>query len=96
MSRTKYNDEWSYEIFDDGYELFSINGTHMIQRDPYGKLFIPDGSYEENALAQLEEMTRPAPPEPPSENEILRADIDYIALMEDLELPSYIDDQEGE
>lgn len=83
--------EITYEIFEDGYDI-SIDGeVKYRQRDPYSKLFKPDGTYEENAelhVQMIEEELNPSIPEPTPE-EILRGDVDYIALMEDLDLPSY-------
>lgn len=93
MSRTKYDDTYSYEIFDDGYDIYKNDNVILTQRDPYGKVFIPDGTYEENAIKQLYELTHPAPI-PPSQEEKNRADIDYMALMLDIDLPS--EEEEGE
>lgn len=64
MSRIQYNDKLSYEIFKTGYDIFnryqSEEDPWITQRDPYGKIFVPDGTYEENALAQLKQITEPA------------------------------------
>ena len=92
--RKKYDDTYSYEILEDGYQIYSINhmegdSPYVVQRDPYGKVFLPDGTYEENCLKQLKQMTAPPAPPQPSQEELMRGDIDYIALMEDLDLPSY-------
>lgn len=88
--KTAFDDRISYEIFEDGYDIYDGNQSWITQREPYAKLFIPDGTYEENAIAHCEDLTRPIPPQPyiPTEEEKLRADVDYIALMSDYVLPS--------
>lgn len=63
--RIKYDDNWEYEIFDNGYDLYRNDGCHITQRDQYSKIYKPDGTYEENALLQLESLT--AVPEEPEE-----------------------------
>jgi len=83
---------YTYEIFDDGYDISKDGVVILTQRDPYGKVFDPDGTYEENAILHIEELTQPAPEPQPTEYEILRGDIDFLALMEDVTLPS----KEGE
>ena len=93
MSRVKYDDTFSYEIFDDGYDIYENDNVTMTQRDPFGKVFIPDGTYEENALFQIDQIVHPAPV-PPTPEEKNRADIDYMALMLDIDLPS--EEEEGE
>lgn len=76
---------WEYQIFPDGYELWGNNGCYITQHAPHDKVFIPNGSYEDNAKAQIDILTQP--PLPISED-VLRADIDYLALMTDVDLPS--------
>lgn len=87
---TQFNDRISYEVFGDGYDIYDYGHSWITQREPYAKLFVPDGTYEENAIAHCEDLTKPAPPQPyiPTEEEKLRADVDYIALMSDITLPS--------
>lgn len=86
MAKIVYNDEYSYEIFDDGYDIYYNDKRFITQRDPLSKLFVPNGTYEENALAHLEEITHPAPPEPTPIDKV-QANLDYLALMMDVELP---------
>lgn len=46
-----------YEIVDDGYIIY-LNGNKWItQTGKYSKLYIADGTYEENCLAHIEELT---------------------------------------
>lgn len=94
MSRTQYKDtDYEYEILENGYDIYFKGGKIIEQHDPYGKVFKADGTYEENAIIQLDDLSTPVSPTP-SQEEINRADIDYIALMEDLDLPSYNTDEE--
>lgn len=55
--RIKFDDNWEYEIFDNGYDVYSKDGCYITQRDQYSKVYKPDGTYEENALLQLKELT---------------------------------------
>ena len=75
----------SYSVEENGYTIY-LDGTKWVtQPDPYGKHYFPDGTYEENALAQIEEIcNRPEPK--PTVTEQLRADVDYIAAMTGIEL----------
>lgn len=93
MAKIHYNDEWEYEIHDNGYEIWGTNGTYITQFDPYGKIYLRDGTYEENALMQLADLSAPFVPGP-EDPQITRSDLDYLALMMDVDLPSY--DKEGE
>ena len=49
----------SYEIFEDGYEIYLDGVLWIKQRGQYGKPIDKELSYEENCLAQIEELTRP-------------------------------------
>lgn len=69
-----------YSIENNGYTIYLDEKPWITQPDPYGKLYVPDGSYEDNALAQIEEIVNPPEPEPTAEDR-LRADVDYIAAM---------------
>ena len=74
-----------YSVEDNGYTIYLDGVVWISQPDPYGKILVPDGSYEDNALAQIEEIVNPPTPVP-TETEQLRADIDYIASMVGVEL----------
>ena len=55
----------AYEIFEDGYEIY-IDGTLWIkQRGEYSKPIDKELSYEENCLAQIEEITTVVEPSNP-------------------------------
>ena len=55
----------SYEIFEDGYEIY-LDGTLWIkQRGEYSKPIDKELSYEENCLAQIEEITTVVEPSNP-------------------------------
>ena len=50
----KFSNQLSYEITEDGYDIY-LNGTKWIcQHEPY--IPFPDFSYEENAIKQCEEL----------------------------------------
>lgn len=92
MARTKYNDKYEYEIFEDGYEIY-YDSSIISQRGEYSHPYDLDKSYEENCLMQLEDLSRPF--NPTANPEIIRSDVDFLALMMDVELPSE-DSKEGE
>ena len=46
-----------YEIFEDGYEIYLDGILWVIQRGEYSKPINKELSYEENCLAQIEEIT---------------------------------------
>ena len=88
MERIRYDDDYEYEIFDDGYDIYFQDKLYMTQRIPYDKVFLPNGTYEENVIKQLEDLTAPVP-EPPTPLDIQnQADLEYMALMLDVDLPS--------
>ena len=68
----------SYSIESDGYTIYLDGMPWVEQHDPYGRVLIPDGTYEENALAQIAEICNPAEPAPTAEEQ-LRADVDFLA-----------------
>lgn len=75
----------SYSVESNGYTIY-LDGTPWVtQHYPYGKMFVPDGTYEDNALAQITEICNPAESAPTAEEQ-LRADVDYIAAMTGIEL----------
>lgn len=63
---TQYNETLSYIIHDNGYDIYNNGQKWISQPEPFAKLYFPNGTYEENCLAQLEEITRPVE-EPMSE-----------------------------
>lgn len=69
-----------YSIENNGYTIYLDENAWITQPDPYGKLYVPDGSYEDNALAHIEEIYNPPEPESTPEEQ-LRADVDYLAAM---------------
>lgn len=86
MEKKKYNEEYSYTLYDDGYEIEYYDKVIIRQRGEYGKPYRGDKSYEENCLMQLEELVNSK--DIPADNDKLRADLDYMALMLDVTLPS--------
>lgn len=79
-----------YEILANGYDIYLGGQKWITQHDQYSRVIIPDGSYEENALAQIDQITTPAPEPVAKETDAdkLRTDIDYLAMMTGIELPS--------
>lgn len=59
----------AYEILSDGYEIYLDGKIWISQRGQYSKPVDKSLSYEENCLAQIEEITRP--PEPANIDELL-------------------------
>lgn len=47
----------SYEIFDDGYEIYLDKVLWITQRGEYSKPIDREKSFEENCLLQIEEIT---------------------------------------
>ena len=74
-----------YIIKDNGYEIHLGGRPWITQYDQYSKILIPDGTFEENCLKQIEEVTTPREPVVAPEDQ-LRADVDYIALMTNVDL----------
>ena len=55
---TKYNEKYSYDVKNNGYEIY-INGELVItQYDQYSKIYVPSGTFEENAIAQIEDLAQ--------------------------------------
>lgn len=57
----QFSNELSYQIFDDGYEIFLHGERWMVQHEPH--IPFPDMTYEENALwhcRQLDNTVNPA------------------------------------
>lgn len=49
----------TYEIKDNGYIINRDGKPWISQPEPYAKLFVPNGTYEDNAKAQCEEACKP-------------------------------------
>ena len=88
-----YNEKLSYEIFEDGYDIYDRGRLWITQHEPYANVIVPNGTYTENAIAHCAELSQPALTA--TDTDKLRADLDYIALMMDLDLPSE-EEQEDE
>lgn len=56
-----FNETLSYEITDDGYDIYKQGKLWVTQHGQYSKPYDQTKSYEENCLIQLEEITKPAP-----------------------------------
>lgn len=55
----QYNEQLSYAIKENGYEIYLDGKIWIKQYEPNGKVYNPNGTYEENCLLQLEELSRP-------------------------------------
>ena len=66
MKTTDYNIDnkvVSYEITEDGYDIYLGGEKWISQHGQYGKLVDSSKSYEENCLAQIEEICNPPEPQ---------------------------------
>lgn len=54
----------TYEIKDNGYIINRDGMPWISQPEPYAKLYVADGTYEDNAKAQCEELCKPSEPAP--------------------------------
>lgn len=71
----------SYEIFDDGYNIYLDGAIWITQHEPYGHPMDATKSYEENCLMQIEELTTPVEPVPdPTEQRISELEDAVIEL----------------
>ena len=52
----------SYEILDDGYDIYLDGAIWITQHEPYGHPMDSSKSYEENCLLKIEELTAPVEP----------------------------------
>ena len=60
MTKTEYkinNQELSYEVVENGYKIYLGGKLWITQYEPF--IPNPELSYEENALAQIEELAKP-------------------------------------
>ena len=77
----KYNDNISYKILANGYEIYLDGNLWITQYEPYGHPMDSSKSYEENCLMQIEELTTPAEPVPdPTEQRISELEDAVIEL----------------
>ena len=73
---------YTYEIFDNGY-FISIDGVKTIsQLDNLAKSMLPNGTFEDNAKAQIAEMQADDVAQQTAEDEYkkMRADVDFLLL----------------
>ena len=78
MNKKNYDETYSYEIFDDGYDIFKHNKKVITQRGAYRKPMDPEKTFEENSKERRDFTF----------TEQLRSDLDFISLMLDIPLPS--------
>ena len=63
----KYNDSISYEIKDNGYEIYLDGKLWITQYEKFSKPMDKTKSYEENCLMQIAELTTIVEPQPSEE-----------------------------
>ena len=54
--KTLNGQKLSYEVIENGYNIYLGGRLWIAQPAPYDKLYVPNGTYEENALAQIETL----------------------------------------
>lgn len=77
----KYNNQTlSYEVVENGYKIYLGGKLWITQLEPY--IPNPEISYEENALAQIEELTKPAEEENDMNTRIasLEETVDFLVM----------------
>lgn len=83
--KTLDNQKIEYEILKNGYDIYLGGKIWITQHDEYSKVLVPDGTFEENCLKQIEEITTVPEPQMTPEQQ-LRADVDYLALVTGVDL----------
>ena len=63
MYKTPDGATLTYEIKEDGYIINRDGRPWISQPEPYAKLYVANGSYEDNAKAQCEELCKESPAE---------------------------------
>ena len=76
----QYNDNISYEIVEDGYKIYYDGKLWITQLGEYSKPIDRTKSFEENCIAQLDELTTLAPAEEMT-NEDLALAIEELAAI---------------
>lgn len=74
----------TYEIKPNGYIINRDGRPWISQLEPYAKLFVADGSYEDNAKAQIAELSKPVEPQANMMTEVYSALDDLGQTVEDL------------
>lgn len=67
----------TYEIKDSGYIINRDSKPWIVQPEPYAKMFVPKGTYEDNAKKQCEELCKPVEPTPTEDDKLTEV---YSAL----------------
>ena len=68
MYKTSDGATLTYEIKENGYTINRDGRPWISQPEPYAKLFVPNGTYEDNAKAQCTELCKPS--ESPTEDKM--------------------------
>ena len=74
----------TYEIKDNGYIINRDGRPWISQPEPYAKLYVANGSYEDNAKAQCEELCKPTEPQVDKMDEVYGALDDLQSQVDEL------------
>ena len=91
MKETNYKIEGkaiSYEVSNNGYSIYLDGVLWITQYDDYGKPMDFTKSYEENCIMQIEDMVASFENAKSKRDEVseIKAQIEYIAMMSDVDL----------
>ena len=56
MARVRFNEKYEYEILDNGYDIYIDGRLTITQHDQYSNIYKPNGTFEENAIAQITDL----------------------------------------
>ena len=84
MYKTPDGATLTYEIKKDGYIINRDGRPWISQPEPYAKLYVANGSYEDNAKAHIEEMSKPIEPQVDKIDEIYGALDDLQSQVDEL------------
>lgn len=84
MYRTPDGALLTYEIKENGYTINRDGRPWISQPEPYAKLYVADGSYEDNARMQCEELCKPSEPAEDKMDEVYGALDDLQSQVDEL------------
>ncbi len=70
MYKTSDGATLDYVIKSNGYDIHRNGRPWISQPEPYAKLYVPNGSYEDNAKKQCEELCKPVEQKPIEPEEV--------------------------
>lgn len=75
-----------YEVISNGYKLFQDGIVFISQPEPFANLFVANGSYEENALAHIENMINSSEQEETLQEKVTRLEEENTELNNTISL----------